>query len=116
MQLLQLCRNVLHSLAALNSLPGNNIKTNTNNIAGASLEQNQPNPFNQSTIIRYHLPKGTSGQINIYDSKGILMKSFKANESGQATINASDLNSGTYSYTLSVNGKLAATKKLVLLK
>ena len=90
-------------------------KSNVNPVADAVLEQNQPNPFNQTTTIRYRIPQSTIGQINIYDNKGILMKSFRTNDSGQAIINASDLKPGTYTYTLSVNGKLAATKKLVLI-
>ena len=84
--------------------------------AGVVLEQNQPNPFSQTTIIRYSMPQGMSGVINIYDVGGSLVKSFKTNTSGQATVNADELKAGTYTYTLSVNGKLAATKKLVLLK
>ena len=85
-------------------------------MSSAALEQNQPNPFNQSTIIRYHMPQGAKGQINIYDAGGVLVKSIAANESGQAQITASDLKSGTYTYTLMVNGQLAASKKLVLTK
>jgi hypothetical protein len=35
---------------------------------------------------------------------------------GQAQINAYDLSPGTYNYTLIVNGNVAASKKMVLLK
>jgi hypothetical protein len=85
-------------------------------ISAAALEQNQPNPFNQNTIIRYHLSQGTSGQINLYDMNGTLVKTLKATESGQAVINGNDLKAGTYSYTLMVNGKMVASKKLVVIK
>jgi len=80
------------------------------------LNKNQPNPFNQSTIIRYRLPQGTTGQINFYDEKGTLLKTLRANETGQAMINGGDLKAGTYTYTLLVNGKMVASKKLVLIK
>ena len=92
-----------------------NMKANVKQIAGAILEQNQPNPFNQSTVIRYRLPANATGNINIYDNNGILIKTLKANNSGQAIISANDLKPGIYTYTLSVNGNLAATRKLVLI-
>jgi len=98
----------------LNNAGSGNMKS-ANQMATANLEQNQPNPFNQSTVIRYHLSQGTYGQINIYNNKGTLMKSFKTNDSGQTTINARDLKPGTYTYTLSLNGKLASTKKMVII-
>jgi len=85
-------------------------------ISGVTLEQNQPNPFNQATTIHYQLPKSSAGQINVYDINGTLVKTIKADESGQALINGSDLKAGTYSYTLVVNGKMAVSKKLVLIK
>jgi hypothetical protein len=85
-------------------------------ISGVTLEQNQPNPFNQSTVIRYHMPQSTSGQINLFDVNGALVKTLKVNESGQAVINGNDLKAGTYTYTLVVNGKMAASKKLVLVR
>jgi len=101
--------------AAKNSVSSNQMQAG-NLSAGVVLEQNQPNPFSQTTIIRYSMPQGMSGVINIYDAGGSLVKSFKTNNSGQATVNADELKAGTYTYTLSVNGKLAATKKLILLK
>jgi len=105
----------LESAQAVAAGGSDNIRAN-NLISGAVLEQNQPNPFNQSTVIRYRLPQNTSGQINIYDNNGKLLKSFKANESGQTTINAGELRSGIYNYTLLVNGKQVDTKKLVIAK
>jgi polyhydroxyalkanoate synthesis regulator phasin len=102
--------------ATLKSVTNDQMQSVGNISAGVVLEQNQPNPFSQSTIIRYRLPQGTSGVINIYDAGGLLVKSFKTNDSGQAIVNAHELKAGTYSYTLSLNGKMAATKKLVLVK
>lgn len=101
---------------ALASVSLSKASTADNAFKDASLEQNQPNPFNQSTIIRYHLPQGAKGQINIYDAGGTLVRSIAANESTQALISGSDLRSGTYTYTLVVNGQLVASKKLVLTK
>jgi hypothetical protein len=80
------------------------------------LEQNQPNPFNQTTLIRYKIPAGASAQINIYDASGAMVKTMRAPESGQAQINASELKAGTYTYALVVDGKPLASKKMVMLK
>lgn len=107
--------NQLESAQAVAAGGNDNIRAN-NLTGGAVLEQNQPNPFNQSTVIRYRLPQSTSGQLNIYDNNGKLLKSYKANESGQTTINAGELRSGIYNYTLLVNGKQVDTKKLVIAK
>ena len=85
-------------------------------VKDATLEQNQPNPFNQSTTIRYRLPQGAKGQINVYDAGGVLVKTVAANESGQTQINGADLKAGLYTYTLMVNGQLAASKKFILTK
>ena len=50
-------------------------------IKGVSLEQNEPNPFNQATTIRYKLPAGAKGQIMIYDASGNLIKTIQALQS-----------------------------------
>lgn len=103
-------------LEGTTSVSSDNLKANNNAASSASLQQNQPNPFNQSTIIRYTLPKNASGQINIYDNSGKLLKSVRTNAGGQTTINAGELKSGTYTYSLLGNGKLVASKKLVIAK
>jgi len=102
--------------SALSSSGNNKSIQNSSAISAASLEQNQPNPFNQTTTIRYSLPKGVAGQINLYNANGSLLKTIRANETGQATINGSDLTPGAYTYTLLVNGKTSASKKLVVAK
>jgi Secretion system C-terminal sorting domain len=84
---------------------------NSADTKGASLQQNQPNPFSQATIIRYAIPQGANAEIKVYDAAGRLVKNMKATESGQAQINAYDLSAGTYTYTLIVDGKVAASKK-----
>lgn len=89
-------------------------KSSSNNTNGATLEQNQPNPFNQNTTIRYHLPTGTTGQVIIYDNAGRALKTMQATQNGQVQINAYDLKAGTYTYTLMVNGKLVDSKKMVV--
>jgi len=99
--------------AALNAITGNNTVAE---LAGVSLEQNSPNPFRQTTTFRYKIPEGSNAQLKIYDVSGKLVKSMNAPIGGQARINGNELAAGTYIYTLLVNGKPAASKKMVLLK
>jgi hypothetical protein len=80
------------------------------------LEQNTPNPFNQSTTIRYRVPGNTDARLVIYNSNGVAVKTAKATALGSITIQAYELNAGTYTYNLLVNGKVAASKKMVLMK
>jgi len=83
------------------------------------LEQNTPNPFTNNTVIRYSLPdnKGNSF-INFYSSAGVVLKSIKLNASGKGVIDveASELASGIYQYSLIVDGKVIETKQMIRLK
>ena len=65
--------------AALATTTANNGNISST-INSESSEQTRPNPFNKSTIIRYSIPQGSKGQINIYDQTGKLVKAFNANE------------------------------------
>ena len=85
----------------------------------AKLEQNVPNPFKSSTTINYFLPinKGNAF-INFYSSAGALLKSQKLDAEGKGLIELKTdaLPSGTYQYSLIVDGKIVDTKKMVMAK
>ena len=88
------------------------------------LHQNNPNPFNPVTILRYDLPEDAIVSITIYDMMGrqvkTLINGFQT--SGFKTIqwNATNnigqqVSAGLYLYTIQA-GKFRQTKKMVLLK
>ena len=109
---------------ALNSSGVNNSeqfsKASDNNLQQSEnkLFQNQPNPFNQSTVIRYQLSADVNALIIIRDLSGNLVKqvSIAKSSKGQVTINANELAQGTYTYTLEVNGVSMDTKLMVVTK
>ena len=80
------------------------------------LNQNVPNPFAEQTTISYSIPATTtSAQILFYNTNGTMIKNVPISATGQGQINvyANDLSNGIYSYTLIVDGKIIATKKMV---
>ncbi len=85
----------------------------------AILYQNQPNPFDNGTIIRYFIPQNT-GEVKIVfmDEAGRSINEIKVNEKGQGSleVNSSQLNSGTYSYSLLIDNRVIDTKKMVKTK
>jgi hypothetical protein len=82
------------------------------------INQNVPNPFNNTTTISYYIPgKTNNAQLTITDAQGNALKEVVLGNSkgpGQAVINVGGLASGTYFYSLVVNGKVIDTKKMVL--
>ena len=83
------------------------------------MEQNYPNPFNPSTTISYSIPKDGRVRIIVYNLLGQVVKTL-VNEYKEAGINtvkfhSEGLSSGTYFYTLELDG-LVQTKKLTVLK
>jgi hypothetical protein len=88
-------------------------------LSDASLQQNAPNPFNRNTVINYFVPQKTGTAVmNITDMNGKLIKTttLTTQGKGQLVLEAGQLPSGTYQYSLIVNGKLVDTKKMVLTK
>lgn len=87
---------------------------------GFELKQNYPNPFNPETRIQYSLGKAGYAVINVYDVTGKLVaglvNSGKSAGVHEAVFTSSALPSGTYFYTLSVDGVVRGTKKMTLLK
>jgi hypothetical protein len=89
------------------------------NITQASLQQNIPNPFNQSGSIHFYIPQAVNNaSIVVTDASGNTVKQFNnlSKGNGAITIAAGTLSSGTYFYTLVVDGKNIATKQMILTK
>ena len=84
-----------------------------------ALAQNYPNPFNPTTSIEYVIPQVGFVNLSVFNLLGERVAELvnEIMESGNHTIvfDASRLSSGTYIYTLSVNGNVV-TKKMTLIK
>lgn len=86
-------------------------------IGSPVLEQNEPNPFTNTTSIHYTLPAGVSkAQLVITDSKGGILKQMTLNSSTSSVVNieASTLSAGTYFYSIIVDGKKIDSKKMII--
>jgi len=83
------------------------------------LGQNYPNPFNPSTLIRFSVPYSSFVSLKLYDVLGnevkTLVNEIKNAGSYEVTLNASNLSSGVYFYSLKA-GNHTITKKLQLIK
>ena len=85
--------------------------------ASASLYQNSPNPFSQSTQIKYYLPKEiNTALLCIYDMNGKQVKQITVNErgGGSETIQGSEFSAGIYLYALIADGKEVDVKRMIL--
>lgn len=100
------------------SIIDNSIETKIvlTNKQGIILNQNDPNPFSESTKIRYFLPEEVNNARLIFSTEnGIVIKSVQLNDRGEGVIDvyASDLSNGLYIYTLIVDGKIIESKKMI---
>lgn len=80
------------------------------------LFQNVPNPFSEKTTIRYTLPSNFKiAQIQIRSTTGNVIKTVDLNrDSKELVVYANDISSGLFTYSLLVDGKVIATKKMVI--
>lgn len=89
---------------------------NTDNVM---LGQNIPNPFNHSTLIPFRIPKGCSDASilisNVGEGKVITVVPISCEET-HISFDAGELASGTYTYSLIVDGVVIGTKQMVLTK
>lgn len=102
------------SLDSANNLTG--VGKTSSPTAEYILGQNAPNPFNTETRISYQLKANySSAVIYVFDLQGSFKKSYTlTSPDGSITIKASELNAGMYLYSLVVDGKEIAEKKMLL--
>jgi len=83
----------------------------------AYLIQNAPNPFNETSQIKYFIPGGLEDvEIRIADVKGETLKSIKIEEAGYGTIevSANNLSTGSFIYMISVKGEIVDSKVMII--
>jgi hypothetical protein len=83
------------------------------------LDQNFPNPFNPSTVIRFTLDAGRQTRLAVYDMTGrevaVLVDGIRAAGEYSVNFDATYLPSGIYVYVLE-SGQQRVSRKLVLMK
>jgi hypothetical protein len=111
--------------AVVNQLTsGNSALLNKNNLvaqnnAAKILQQNNPNPFNQTSSIHFSISSSSgNASIIVTDASGKTVKQFNnlSNGNGSVTIDANTFSSGSYLYSLIVDGKTVATKQMIVTK
>ena len=82
--------------------------------------QNYPNPFNPSTKISWQSPVSGHQTLKVYDVQGKmiteLVNELKRSGIYKVRFDGSGLSGGIYFYTMSLNGKIIDTKRMVLIK
>lgn len=89
----------------------------SNETLSPALYQNIPNPFSQSTLIRYSLPETVAtAYLCIYDMQGKQLKQIAIAERGESsqTISGSQFAPGIYLYALLADGKEVDVKRMIL--
>jgi hypothetical protein len=84
------------------------------------LYQNYPNPFNPTTEIRYFLPQTGNVNLSVYNVLGKKVKTLvdgvQAAGLHGVRFDGRNLASGVYFYRLTINGRLSAVRKMMLLR
>lgn len=104
----------LKELVANKKQNSSSIQTNT----GTAFMKNAPNPFGSTTTISYSIPQRfTKAQIVISDGNGKQLKLFNLSENhGTVSLDANSFSSGTYYYTLHIDGKQYETRKMSIIR
>jgi len=102
--------------ACCNANPVAEVKSSSKNPV---LYQNVPNPFGETTTIKYYIPDNVSNaRIEIRSMTGVLLNKFNITTKGEGNLMLSGdfYATGSYVYSLIINDKLYDTKKFVLKK
>lgn len=95
--------------------------TKINNLTpeGIALYQNTPNPFNTYTTIKLNIPQDTKqAAVYFYNMNGTNVKTYSIENRGSVSIKiyASDFQPSLYVYALVIDGKVIATKRMIVAK
>ena len=88
-------------------------------VLNEALFANAPNPFNESTLVKYILPADAKkATLKVFDIKGALVKQLNLGlDMDEISVYADDMISGIYTYTIEVNDQPSANKgKMVVIK
>ncbi len=92
---------------------------NNNTIKEIQLFPNYPNPFAFATTIPYFLPEASQVEISLYDITGreiqVLYKGYKERGSHSMNVDAGNLSSGVYFYTMKTKN-FELTRKCMISK
>ncbi len=84
------------------------------------LQQNHPNPFNQSTRITYSVSRSDHIILRIHDVRGkeiiTLVNNVQRPDTYSVNFNASELSSGIYFYTLKIGNDCVQARKMLLIR
>lgn len=83
------------------------------------LYQNQPNPFNHTTLIGFHLPQASKATLSIFDLSGKLLKVVSgeySNGYNEITIDKADLSASGILYYQLETPNATATKKMIIVE
>ncbi|HQY21741.1 MAG TPA: T9SS type A sorting domain-containing protein [Ignavibacteria bacterium] len=125
---------IVYSTISINGIVFGNNKTvnyNQDPVSGISvisseipedfnLSQNYPNPFNPKTVINYELQVTGNAKLKVFDVLGneVAEPVNEKQNAGSYSVDfdGSGFASGTYFYSLYIDGRLLATKRMMLLK
>jgi hypothetical protein len=105
--------------ALLQATTANAISSNAVSLSDQNsivLNQNTPNPFQESTLITYSIPQSfKKAQLIFITGEGRVIKTVDILEAGagRLTVFANDLSSGTYTYSLVIDGETIDSKRMV---
>lgn len=92
------------------------IESNNNEL---KLHQNNPNPFNPTTVINFNLPTSGKVTLKVFDISGkevgVLINDYLEAGEHSVQFDGSTLSSGIYYYKL-VNGNQTQMRKMILIK
>ena len=100
-----------------NGKTGTTIQVELESNSNVILYQNEPNPFDENTIIRYFVPDDAVGNVFIvfYDMYGkeLIKVDIETKGFGRIDAGTGNLAAGVYSYSIIVNDMLIDTKKML---